>query len=58
VAQDATWQAPAQNWRREIGAVSDIRKNLRGVGSVGVGNIGAIRVSRGFSRIGNAMSSR
>ena len=42
VAPDATWQAPAQNWRRETGAfVSDIGFVMRGVAGCRSGNIKA-----------------
>jgi hypothetical protein len=38
VAQDATWQAPAQNWRREMGVVvSDISSVIPGGESPWVG---------------------
>ena len=48
VAPDATWQAPAQNRRRETGAsVSDIAVRLMGGGNVGR-NTGATRKTAGF----------
>ncbi len=49
VAQEATWQAPAQNWRRETGAfVSDIAILVR-VGQCRVGNMEATPITaRGF----------
>jgi hypothetical protein len=49
VAPDATWHAPAQNWRRETGVfVSDIAIEMRGQPEP-VGNIETTRTTtRGF----------